>query len=529
MALIVGTCSQCGAGVPADARTMGLCPRCLMRSVLGGGSAGTGSYSGVGRMDPPAVDDLAGEIEGLEFVELIGRGGMGFVYTARQRSLDRLVAVKLFPRGAGEDPEFAERFAHEARVLASLNHPGIVGAHEFGETPRFYFLVMELVRGGSLRRWIDRGPLPREVAVGVGRQVCEALEYAHARGVVHRDVKPENVLLEGEPGAGVPRVRVADFGLAKLVERRAGDWALTAPNRLMGTPDYMAPEQRRTPGEVDARADVYALGVVLYEMLTGHLPLGRFAVPTSDAGLNRVVMRCLETDAAKRFGGAGEVRRAVEGLRADGAGGLAGWGAAGLVALALAGGGIIWATRDTGRDRGGGGDGGKGVWIGPSTRVTGERATTPATTTTAPAVAATSRPAADAPSPDTPAFIAVREFGPPVGGPWGGGFGPPGTAHEDPRARMVREFGEERIVRVYVDDVPEAAREFVIRRLKEIAGVGWASSRSSGRTVRVELAPVRDVHAFARAIDVGTVVKVDGEGRVLEVRADAKKVSGEGR
>jgi serine/threonine protein kinase len=325
MVLNLAKCSECGSGVPTDARLLGLCPRCLMRSALVGGGSGSGSGAlrgGLGTFDPPDPSDLGDFLLGLEVIELIGRGGMGFVYKARQRSLDRPVAVKLFPREAYQDPSFAERFANEARILANLSHPNIVAAYEFGESTRYCHLVMELIPGQSLRQRIERGAMPQSDAIDIARQVCDALEYAHGRGVIHCDIKPENILLEergngnanGGGASGPVRVRVADFGLAKLVQRRPTDFSMTAPNRLMGTPDYMAPEQRQRPNEVDARADVYALGVVLFEMLTGQLPLGRFAPPTIDARLNRIVLRCLEPLAVNRYTTVAEIRHDLDRL-----------------------------------------------------------------------------------------------------------------------------------------------------------------------------------------------------------------------
>src|SRR5258706_3473297 len=287
-----------------------------MRSALvGGGSGSCACHGGLRNFDPPEAEDLDNLLVGLEVIELIGRGGMGFVYKARQRSLDRPVAVKLFPREAYEDPSFAERFANEARILANLNHPNIVAAYEFGESSRYCHLVMELIAGQSLRQRIERGPMPQADAVDIAKQVCDGVDYAHGRSVIPRDIKPENILLEERASGGV-RVRVADFGLAKLVQRRPSDFSMTAPNRLMGTPDYMAPEQRQKPNEVDARADVYALGVVLYEMLTGQLPLGRFAPPAADARLNRIVLRCLETLPQNRYATVAQVRQELERLAA---------------------------------------------------------------------------------------------------------------------------------------------------------------------------------------------------------------------
>src|SRR5260221_6177761 len=193
MVLNLAKCSECGQGVPTDARTLGLCPRCLMRSALVGGGSGRGAFGGGLRtFDPPEAEDLDNLLVGLESIELIGRGGMGFVYKARQRSLDRPVAVKLFPREAYQDPSFAERFANEARILANLSHPNIVAAYEFGESTRYCHLVMELIPGQSLRQRIERGPMPQADAVDIAKQVCDSLDYAHGRVVIHRDIQPAN-------------------------------------------------------------------------------------------------------------------------------------------------------------------------------------------------------------------------------------------------------------------------------------------------------------------------------------------------
>src|SRR4051794_17537309 len=220
------TCAECGQPIPADARTFGLCPRCLIRSAIaspsGSGADGgaAASPSGLNPSAPPAAAELAGQFADLEILELIGRGGMGIVYKARQVSLDRLVALKLFPVDAAGDPAFAERFRLEARVLASLGHPNVVTAHQFGQTARYCYLVMEYVAGPSLRDVLRAGPLAPAAAMRIAMRVCEALEYAHGRGVVHRDIKPENILLDRPPaGDNVGRVRVADFGLAKLSDR----------------------------------------------------------------------------------------------------------------------------------------------------------------------------------------------------------------------------------------------------------------------------------------------------------------------
>ena len=242
----------------------------------------------------------------LELHACLGRGGMGRVYRARQTRLDRFVALKLMNAELGSDPEFRERFEREARALARLDHPGIVRVHEFGEAGGRFYLVMELVQGPNLRE-LMAGQLDAHEASQLIGQLCDALSYAHGRGVVHRDIKPENVLVDPDG-----RVRVADFGLAKL--QRVEPLATT--RRVVGTPQYMAPEQLTDPASVDHRADVFAIGVVFYEMLTGHLPVGRFPSPSEvgrgDSILDAVVLRALESNREKRFQAASEIRVALD-------------------------------------------------------------------------------------------------------------------------------------------------------------------------------------------------------------------------
>ena len=257
---------------------------------------------------PPAPEALAPLFPGYEFQGLLGRGGMGAVYRARQKSLDRLVAIKLLPFELGVREDFAERFHREATALARLSHPHIVAVHDFGHADDgHYFMVMEYVDGTDLAaRLRARGPIPREEAVAVVRQVCDALECAHAQGVVHRDIKPGNILLDA---AG--RVKVTDFGIAQL----AGDdprAALTATGVRLGTPEYVAPEQMQHGATVDQRADIFSVGVMLYELLTGQLPRGVFRPPSqivpTKRPLDRVVTRALQSDPARRYGSVRELR-----------------------------------------------------------------------------------------------------------------------------------------------------------------------------------------------------------------------------
>jgi serine/threonine protein kinase len=255
----------------------------------------------------PDPAKLAQYFPQLEIIELLGQGGMGAVYKARQPALDRLVALKILPRQAAGDPGFAERFNREARALAKLNHPNIVAVHDFGQANGLNYLVMEYVDGPNLRQLEQAGKLTARQALQIIPQICEALQFAHDEGVVHRDIKPENVLLDRKG-----RVKIADFGLAKILGREAKDWRLTGARDVMGTPHYMAPEQVEHPQQVDHRADIYSLGVVFYEMLTGELPLGKFAPPSQkvqiDVRLDEVVLHALEKEPSRRYQMASQVK-----------------------------------------------------------------------------------------------------------------------------------------------------------------------------------------------------------------------------
>ncbi len=406
-------CPQCNAELAANA-PRGLCPACLLKGGLGTQTGRTGGSAAPRGSDfvPPTPAELAAYFPDLEILELVGRGGMGIVYKARQKSLDRLVALKILSPKIAQDPAFADRFAREARAMAMLSHPHVVAVYDFGQTtqigegreereegrtesvessrlaaastrrdteekplaasqgegqggagkgdsphlceapegpfrqmgtvpfsagqgegriaasdvPLYYFL-MEFVDGLNLRQLLDGGKLAPEAALAIVPQICDALQYAHNHGVVHRDIKPENILLDKEG-----RVKIADFGLAKLVgasdsirhtpcadtygTRRVPATDLTAVGQVMGTPHYMAPEQFEHPTEVDHRADIYSLGVVFYQMLTGELPIGRFAPPSRkvqiDVRLDEVVLRALEKEPEQRYQQASEVKTQVE-------------------------------------------------------------------------------------------------------------------------------------------------------------------------------------------------------------------------
>ncbi len=236
---------------------------------------------------------------------------MGVVYKARQRDLDRLVALKILPSATERDPAFAERFAREARALARLSHPNIVAVYESGQTAGLYYFVMEYVDGLNLRQLLASGKIAPREALAIVPQICEALQTAHDQGIVHRDIKPENILLDKKG-----RVKIADFGIAKIMGGAERDMTLTGMGEMVGTPAYMAPEQIEHPGDVDHRADIYSLGVVFYQMLTGELPLGKFAAPSRkvqvDVRLDEVVMRALEKEPELRYQQASEVKTRVE-------------------------------------------------------------------------------------------------------------------------------------------------------------------------------------------------------------------------
>jgi serine/threonine protein kinase/tetratricopeptide (TPR) repeat protein len=348
-------CPQCGTPLPAGALA-GLCPACLLKQ---GATDETATGGKSPPFNPPSISELAPLFPQLEILEFIGKGGMGAVYKARQKELDRIVALKILPPGIGHDAAFAGRFAREAKALAKLNHPGIVTLYEFGHVQSgagvppasgpqpsalnpqpLYFFLMEFVDGVNLRQLLHAGRIAPREALAIVPQICDALQFAHDQGIVHRDIKPENILLDRRG-----RVKVADFGLAKLVGESgraasplpaAGTQeddgahgvtrptnALTAAGKVMGTPNYMAPEQMEHPNDVDNRADIYALGVVFYQMLTGELPGKRLEPPSSkvqiDVRLDEVVLRALEKKPELRYQQASVLKTQVETIAADAA------------------------------------------------------------------------------------------------------------------------------------------------------------------------------------------------------------------
>lgn len=300
-------CPNCHKPLDEQA-PQGLCPDCLLKA---GWPTATEAEPSSEGFTPPSLETLAGLFPQLEIQELIGKGGMGAVFKARQPNLDRIVALKILPVKQGTDPGFAARFTREARALAKLNHRHIVAVHDFGQVEGFHYFVMEYVDGLNLRQVQQAGTLSPKEALGIIPQICEALQFAHDEGVVHRDIKPENVLLDQKG-----QIKIADFGLAKMLGAERKNFTLTEPNHVMGTPHYMAPEQVENPAEVDHRADIYSLGVVFYELLTGELPLGKFAAPSKkvqvDVRLDEVVLRALAKEPQLRYQQASQVKTEVE-------------------------------------------------------------------------------------------------------------------------------------------------------------------------------------------------------------------------
>jgi uncharacterized protein (TIGR03435 family) len=330
-------CPQCGSPLPEHAPA-GLCPHCLMALNLQAQTVFTDDAAAAAPPLPP--EQIAPHFPHLEILECLGRGGMGVVYKARQKTLNRLVALKLLAPERVCDANFAERFTREAQALAALNHPNIVTIYDFGQAGGFYFLLMEFVDGANLRQLLRTRKFTPEEALAIVPPLCDALQFAHERGIVHRDIKPENLLL-GKDG----RLKVADFGVAKMLGAPQREGTGGEPSTLAqatqaagGTPGYSAPEQVSDPQHADSRADIYSLGAVFYELLTGELPGKRIEPPSRkvqiDVRLDAVVLRALENTPELRWQTAADLRTQVETIVADGRAEIAPPGLSNAVAAA---------------------------------------------------------------------------------------------------------------------------------------------------------------------------------------------------
>jgi adenylate cyclase len=264
------------------------------------------------RWKPPSLEELHELLPGYAIDKLLGCGGMGAVYRGVQTQLGRTVAIKLLPPDLEqEDPTFAERFKNEAKLMAMLAHPSIVAVYDFGQTAAGQlFFIMEYVDGTDVARMISsQTRLPASEALKITIQVCEALAAAHEVGIIHRDIKPANVLINAKR-----QVKVADFGLAQLNDAQQG---LTKTGHAVGTPDYLAPEIYLLGASADNRTDLYSLGVMLYQMLTGYIPRGAFKpaslfVPGLNPRFDAIISRALQVDRSERYQSAAEMRHDLD-------------------------------------------------------------------------------------------------------------------------------------------------------------------------------------------------------------------------
>ena len=329
-------CPRCGSSLSYAIK--GLCPRCIVSENLHENIQALDSEKPSAQFKALEIEELSAELPEIEFENLIGQGGMGAVYKGRQVALERNVAVKVLLVDDSENPEFTERFRIEAQALARLSHPNIVSVFEVGERENFVYLVMEYVSGTDLAQLIESGSIESKQSLNLVIQICQALQYSHDAGVIHRDIKPANILVDHDGN-----VRIADFGLAKLLDIDNG--LLTVEGERLGTPLYMAPEQRTGLENVDQRADIYSLGVVFYEMLTGHLPSGKVDPPSRrsrrpiSSRIDPVIMKSMEPEPERRFQSAHEVASLVAKIQA----GRSPWKAAIIVTAILA---VAWLAGD---------------------------------------------------------------------------------------------------------------------------------------------------------------------------------------
>src|SRR3954469_23148855 len=321
MIRVIRTCRKCGARIFSDAPE-GLCPKCVLKTALGsfpdGPVAGDGASVEIDKPADAAAKsakrpELLGAFGEDELLEEIGRGGQGVVFRARQKSLNRTVALKIISLGQWASKAHLQRFRREAEAAARLEHPGIVPIHEVGERDGSCYFSMKFVEGGQLDEVARREPMPIRRAVELITKVARTVHYAHEHGVLHRDIKPGNILLDakGEP-------HLTDFGLARLVETES---TMTRTLDVLGTPSYMAPEQAAgNNAAVSSVTDVYGLGAVLYQLLTGQPPFAggttyettkllldteprqpRLLNPKIDRDLSTICLKCLEKDPKRRY------------------------------------------------------------------------------------------------------------------------------------------------------------------------------------------------------------------------------------
>src|SRR4030095_12147771 len=333
MIRVIRICRKCGAKIFSDAPE-GLCTGCVLETALGilpdpsvadGDDCGSpgdveanrANATPQSKKDPKAFRAAPlGEFGGYELLEEIGRGGQGVVFRARQKGLNRTVALKVISLGQWASKAHLTRFRREAEAAASLDHPGIVPIYEVGERDGSCYFSMKFVEGGQLDEVVRRTPMSIRQAAELIAKVARTVHYAHEHGILHRDIKPGNILLDekGEP-------HLTDFGLARLIESES---SVTRTMEVLGTPSYMAPEQAMGNNTaVSSATDVYGLGAVLYQLLTGHPPFAggttyetiklvldseprqpRLLNPKIDRDLSTICLKCLEKDPKRRYSSA---------------------------------------------------------------------------------------------------------------------------------------------------------------------------------------------------------------------------------
>ena len=323
MIRVIRVCRKCGAKIYSDAPEE-LCTSCTLKTAL----AFVAEADECSSAENPEADrtrdnentarvaDLLGELGDYELLEEIGRGGQGVVFRARQKSLNRVVALKVISLGQWASKAHLKRFRLEAEAAARLEHPGIVAIHEVGERDGSCYFSMKFVEGGQLDEVVRRTPMSIRQAVELIAKVARTVHYAHEHGILHRDIKPGNILLDGK---GEPNL--TDFGLARLVETES---TMTRTLEVIGTPSYMAPEQAMgNNAAVSNATDVYGIGAVLYQLLTGQPPFAggatyetirllldteprhpRLLNPKINRDLSTICLKCLEKDPKRRYSSA---------------------------------------------------------------------------------------------------------------------------------------------------------------------------------------------------------------------------------
>src|SRR5437868_15395165 len=317
MIRVIRICRNCGAKVFSDAPE-GLCTGCVLEAAVlatddDGGSPKDKADTVLANKKTARAAELLGELGDYELLEEIGRGGQGVVFRARQKNLNRIVALKVISLGQWANKAHLKRFRLEAEAAARLEHPGIVPIHEVGEGDGSCYFSMKFIEGGQLDEVVKQSPMSVRRAAELIAKVARTVSYAHEHGILHRDIKPGNILLDakGEP-------QLTDFGLARLVESES---SVTQTLDVLGTPSYMAPEQAMgNNAAVSSVTDIYGLGAVLYQLLTGQPPFAggatyetikllldteprppRLLNPKIDRDLSTICLKCLEKDPERRY------------------------------------------------------------------------------------------------------------------------------------------------------------------------------------------------------------------------------------